>query len=312
MARAHHTDMAATADEAAAWFARLRDPALSDAERVAFADWLQQRPDHAAAMQEMGAIWDGLNALPDLRQTELIPAPQRLLSRRHVLAGAGLSALAGVVGWRQWRIGDVATERGEHRRVAFAADASLELDSLTVIDMAPGEPHPMAELRNGQMFVSTERAAGAEVILRLPFGWVQAATATLNLKLERRRALVAVESGRVLVRRQSGGALELGPNTELALGPVLVEQPRALPAYRIAPWRDGRLIFDRALLVDVVDDINRNRAGRVLIGDPRLDDLLVTGTFRADGGDALLLAIAETFSLKSLHLGPGLTVLFRA
>ncbi|MBV5325848.1 MAG: hypothetical protein J0626_11645, partial [Rhodospirillaceae bacterium] len=89
-------------------------------------------------------------------------------------------------------------------------------------------------------------------------------------------------------------------------------QPRALPAYGIAPWRDGRLIFDRALLVDVVDDINRNSAGQVMIGDPRLDDLLVTGTFDARAGDAALLAIAETFSLKSLHIGAGLTVLFRA
>ncbi|MBK8161206.1 MAG: DUF4880 domain-containing protein [Rhodospirillaceae bacterium] len=312
MARAHPTDTAATADEAATWFARLRDPALSDAERVAFADWLQQQPDHAAAMQEMGAIWDSLNTLPDPRRTEIAPAPQRVLSRRHVLVGAGLSALAGAVGWSQWRIGDVATERGEHRRVIFAANASLELDSLSAIDMAPGEPHPMAELRKGQMFVTTERAAGAEVILRLPFGRVQAATASFNLKLERRRALVAVESGRVLVRRQSGGALEMGPNTELALGPVLVEQPRVLPAYRIAPWRDGWLIFDRALLVDVVDDINRHRAGRVLIGDPRLDDLLVTGTFKSDGGDAALLAIAETFSLKSLNFGSALTVLISA
>ncbi|MBV5325847.1 MAG: hypothetical protein J0626_11640, partial [Rhodospirillaceae bacterium] len=85
------------------------------------------------------AIWDSLSALPDPRQAEIIPAPQRLLSRRHVLAGAGLSALAGVVGWSQWRIGDVATERGEHRRVAFAANASLELDSLSAIDVAPGE-----------------------------------------------------------------------------------------------------------------------------------------------------------------------------
>ena len=48
MARAHHIDTAATADEAAAWFVRLRDPALSEAERVAFADWLRQEPDRAA------------------------------------------------------------------------------------------------------------------------------------------------------------------------------------------------------------------------------------------------------------------------
>ena len=167
-------------------------------------------------------------------------------------------------------------------------------------------------MRAGQVFVATDRAAGAEVVLQLPFGAVTAGTAAFNLKLERRRALVAVESGRVLVKRQQGPALELRPNTELAFGRLLVEQPRALPSYRIAPWRDGRLIFDRTLLVDVIDDINRNRPGQVLIGDPRLDDLLVTGTFEASAGDDALLAIAETFSLKTLHISAGLTVLFRA
>jgi len=312
MARAHHINTAATADEAASWFVRLRDPALSDAERAAFADWLRQAPDRAAAMQAMGALWDGIDVLPDPRRARISQAPQGFFTRRHVLAGVGLSAVAGILGWSQWRAGDISTVLGEHRRMAFATGASLELDSLSAVDISPDEPHPTATLRAGQVFVATDRAPGAEVVLQSPFGAVTAGTAAFNLKLERRRALVAVESGRVLVQSQQGPALELGPNTELAFGRQLVEQPRALPAYRIAPWLDGRLIFDRTLLVDVIDDINRNRPGQVMIGDPRLDDLLVTGTFEARAGDAALLAITETFSLKSLHIGAGLTVLFHA
>lgn len=320
MARAESNGIAlgrsgSAADEAAVWFVRLRDTGLSEAERNAFAAWLARCPTHAAAMAEMADIWAGLDALPDLRHTQpqpLLPAQAGFhLTRRHLLAGLGLSAVA-AAGWGIWRPQGIAAPLGAPLHAEFAANAALDLDSLSSLDLDPSEPHPSAVLRHGQVFVTATRPPGQFISLQVPFGHVRAEEAVFNLKLERRRALLSVQSGRVAVDRRRGGVLEIGPLTELAFGPETVDAPRQVAPYRIAPWLEGRLIFDRTLLVDAIDDLNRYRPGRILIGDPRLGDLLVTGTFASDRSDAALDAILAAFSLKSLNFGDALTVLFAA
>lgn len=300
-------------DDAVAWFVRLRDTAITDRDRDDFAAWLAQCPTHAAAMADVAEIWAGVGALPDLRLVQPMPPPARFrLTRRHLVAGLGLSAAVAAIGWGTSRPQGITAPFGAPLHAGFATNAALDLDSLSTLDIQAREPHPHAVLRRGQVFVTTKRPAGSSVTIQVPFGHVRAEEAVFNLKLERRRALLSVQSGRVLVDHVQGEALEIGPLTELAFGRQQSDEPRPIAPYRVAPWREGRLIFDRTLLVDAIDDLNRYRPGRIVIGDPRLDELLVTGNFSADRFEEALATILEAFSLKSLNFGDSLTVLFSA
>jgi transmembrane sensor len=318
MAGANHSGKAEStmmADEAASWCVKLCDVAVTDGQRRDFAAWLRQSPDHAAAFQDVSQVWAGLDALP---RAAFDPVPRneahsRRPTRRQWLAGAATAAAAAAFGtWALLPSSDISAAFCTPKSIALAPGAALDLDSLSTIGLAAGEPHPGARLRHGQLFAQIARPAGRGINLVVPFGTVYAENAAFNLKVERRRALLSVQSGQAIVERQMGGRVALGAFAELPFGAEVVEPMRNISPSRVAPWRDGRLVFDRTLLADAVDDINRYRPGRVLIGDPRLDDRPVTGHFDLTEADAALTALMAAFSLKSLNFGTSLRVLFAA
>jgi transmembrane sensor len=234
-------------------------------------------------------------------------------SRRQWLAGAVATASVAAAGaWMAVPSDEIAASFRASRSVALADGADLDLDSLSAITLVAGEPRPAARLKHGQVFAEVARPAGRGISLIVPFGTVHAEAAAFNLKIERRRALLSVKSGEVTVERQKGGSITLPALSELPFGADVIDPVRKIPAAHVAPWRDGRLIFDRTLLVDAIDDINRYRPGRVWVGDPRLDDRPVTGHFEIVDADSALTALMAAFSLKSLNFGTSLRILFPA
>lgn len=302
-------------DEAAGWFVRLRDAALSDAERRDFSAWLRQSPDHASAFQEVSQIWSSLSALPLAVSDPAAGVSGRPMgiSRRQWVTGAAVAAGAAALGgWAMMPSTDISAAFGTPKSFALALGAAVDLDSLSALAVVAGEPNPTAHLHHGQLFAAIARPSGRGVSLIVPFGTVHAEHAAFNLKMERRRALLSVQSGHVTVERQKGGTITLEALTELPFGAEVVDPVRKIAASRVAPWRTGRLVFDRTLLVDAIDDINRYRPGRVMIGDPRLDDRPVTGHFDLSEADAALATLMAAFSLKSLNFGTSLRILFAA
>jgi transmembrane sensor len=301
------------AEEAAAWFVRLRDAAASDAERRAFAAWLQESPEHTQAFEEVTQVWSGLDSVPRAALDPIYADTARgvALSRRHWLGGAAIAASVAALGaWTVTPSSDITAAFLTPKTLALAPGASLDLDSLSTLALLAGEPNPTARLRHGQLYAEIKRPAGREVKLVVPFGSVLAENATFNLKLERRRALLSVRSGSVTVQRKMGGDLSIGALSELPFSAEVIDPVRQIPPSRVAPWRDGRLVFDRTLLADALDDINRYRPGRVWIGDPRLADRPVTGHFDITAADSALATLMAAFSLKSLNFGTSLQVLF--
>jgi transmembrane sensor len=302
-------------EEAAAWFARLRDTGASEAERRAFGVWLQESPDHAQAFEDMAQIWSGLDSLPRaaLDPVHADTARGVALSRRQWLGGAAIAASVAALGaWTVTPSSDITAAFRTPKSIALAPGASIDLDSLSTVALVAGEPNPTARLRHGQLYAEITRPAGRGVKLVVPFGTVLAENATFNLKVERRRALLSVRSGSVTVQRQKGRDIGLEALTELPFGAEVIDPVRKISASRIAPWRDGRLVFDRTLLVDALDDINRYRPGRVWIGDPRLADRPVTGHFDITAADSALATLMAAFSLKSINFGTSLQILFAA
>src|SRR5688572_30543365 len=89
-------------DAAIAWYVRLRDTAVSDEDRVAFADWLAETPRHGEEIAEIGHVD---NAMGDILRRQLAgshrrrphrESPRFAPNRRQVFAGfSGLVLAAG-------------------------------------------------------------------------------------------------------------------------------------------------------------------------------------------------------------------------
>ncbi|MEM9684941.1 MAG: FecR/PupR family sigma factor regulator, partial [Pseudomonadota bacterium] len=72
-----------TKDAAANWFVRLRDDAVSAADRAAFRAWHDADPTHAAAYLEMERLWEGLDHVEARRTGHIDDTEARTESTAH-------------------------------------------------------------------------------------------------------------------------------------------------------------------------------------------------------------------------------------
>ena len=80
-------------------------------------------------------------------------------------------------------------------------------------------------------------------------------------------------------------------------------------ASEVSAWTEGMLVFRRAPLGEVVDEINRYRRGKVLLGESALARAPVSGRFRIDDPDAALEQLRLTMSLDLRRFPGGIAVL---
>ncbi|WP_425407671.1 FecR family protein [Hwanghaeella sp.] len=79
---------------------------------------------------------------------------------------------------------------------------------------------------------------------------------------------------------------------------------------RATGWRDGRLVFDRVPLAEVVAVLNRYRRGKIVIANPDLAVRTVSGSFNTSELDHALHAIARELRATTTALPPFVTLLF--
>jgi transmembrane sensor len=99
------------------------------------------------------------------------------------------------------------------------------------------------------------------------------------------------ESRATITVTQGDVAIGLGPST------MVVSKPVAAVEDRLA-WRDGRLVFDGTSLAEVAEDFNRYNHQQLLISDPSVAAIRISGTFKASNAEAFVRLLKEAYGLK--------------
>ena len=68
-------------------------------------------------------------------------------------------------------------------------------------------------------------------------------------------------------------------------------------------WRTGRLIFSDEPLGDVVEELNRHSDRKIVLADPTLADLRVSGVFRAGAVGSFVTAVDAAFPIAAESRG---------
>jgi transmembrane sensor len=91
-------------------------------------------------------------------------------------------------------------------------------------------------------------------------------------------------------------------------GKLVVQQ---VDLVKTSAWRDGKLIFDDTPLAEAVAEVNRYGGKQVVLGDPALQRLHISGTFHTsrpeafvEGATAALPVRLEASSADRMVLGP--------
>ena len=208
------------------------------------------------------------------------------------------------------------------------------------VRLLEGEAHFIVQKNPARPFFVTAgpvavRAVGTAFNVRLATGAIEVLVTEGRVKLEQASAGAMPVAGPVAGSEsssaESGAAAGTGPRGAGAAEPSLVAGQRAVidrAAGVSAPvavgevvraeidealgWQGTRLVFSATPLDEVVAAFNRYNRHRLTLGDTRLAERTLTGTFRADNVDGFLRLARQIVDVKAEPRTPTETVLLPA
>jgi transmembrane sensor len=336
MSDADHRDSDRRADrkrelisqEAAEWFARMKDPQVPLAERRRFVRWLKQSQVHVAEYLTVAGIdGDIRRAQLPLTLTSVFPsnvvalfagvseqpagssdvAPVRWKVAA-ALAVCGLAALLFFGVRTAWTERAIATELGEWKTATLADGSELQLGPNTLLKFDMGDAQRTVALVRGEAYFKVAKDTTRPFVVEAKAYAVRAVGTEFAVSHRHDELLVTVSEGlvRVAPRPKSAkssaaddGPLELsvpiGADQQLRIAGTWPVTPSRVDVRYALAWRDGQLMFQSGdTLADAVREFNLRNRVQLRI-DPRAATLPVRGSFPASDP----VAFAQSIDKKS-------------
>lgn len=322
----HHDVQTAAAN----WFAAQR---RGGADEAAFATWLAGDLAHAKAYAAVQLAWqrvDAVRAEPEIiALREAATRARPVVRRRFAWAAGGIAAslvlavMASVTFWPEARIFlaespriEVAdakfdldaqlhrTEIGERKSLHLPDGSVLTLDTDSVIRTAYSADTRLVMLERGQAFFEVAADRSRPFIVFAGNKRVMAVGTAFDVRVDGDDVQVTLREGRVRVEApildgtQEPGAAHVQA-AELVPGSRLNASSRSgwhlarADMGRDLSWLHGQLIFDGERLANVVAEMNRYSTTKIVIADPALATVPISGVFAAGQPMVLAEALAE-------------------
>lgn len=306
--------------QARVWFvAMLARP--TPQQRAEFRAWLAD-PAHLAAYDAVRRGWDasgqigaelaGSDAAALETYLRAMDGPRRR-ARRLPAAVMVLLLVAGGL-WLEkpdlWQnLGaDHATARAERRLIHLQDGSSVELDADSAIAVDFTATQRRVRLLRGAGFFDVTHT-GTPFVVDTEAGQVRVLGTRFDLRVDDDGSTVTLERGQVAVTTpQAPAPVLLQPGQQVRFddtGAGAVEEVALTDA---SAWREGRYVFYGAPLSEVLGQIGRYRKGRIVIANPWLADLRVTGSLVLADSDAALAALQSSVGFRMHSVAGRLTI----
>ena len=279
--------------EAAAWLARLRADDRSAADERAFQSWLAADPGHIAAFEAINAMWDAAGGLVRTK-----PSRTPAVRRRAVLAGLGtLVALgAGFSGWETAYAGVYETDVGEQKHVALDDGTQVFLDTDTRIRVRFDTTSRSVELERGRANFRVAPDARRPFVVRAAGQEIVASRTTFDVRRDGDRVSVVLIAGKAALKSVSAQRADtpdvLTPGERVVATTndiVRRDKPNLTP---LLAWQTGQAIFENEELVDAAAEMNRYTTMKLVVDDPAISRLRMSGVYRVGDNAAFARSVA--------------------
>lgn len=307
--------------EANRWFFRMQAEDVTAAEREAFARWLAADPRRAEVVRDLENLLGALKRPAEAahRAAETGRGSRRSLAHGGMapahwlvtgLAAAGLALFASIQGpvlLSRWGA-DLLTHAGERAARQLADGTRVELNSDTALKVEISQTQRLVTLLRGEAFFEIAPDP-RPLVVRTEAGEVRDIGTGFSVASTGASASVTVESGIVDVASRRGAAARLSAGQRVAFDAAGVSTVTAADLAGDLAWRQGQVVFRQQRLADVVTTLNRHRAGRIVIVNPWISDLRVSGTFDIDRPASAIEALETVLGVRATSLSPYLVVL---
>lgn len=258
---------------------------------------------HADRAQALGE-----NFAPALHPVAAVAERRRLLATGGALAAA---AVVGVAGYEALSFsGRVVTRKGDIRRAPLDDGSAVTLNTDTVIKAAFNGQIRRVDLVRGEALFDVAKDTTRPFVVVAGKVRVRAVGTSFTVRAHRDGQVdVLVREGVVEVWRGQGGApLRLVAQTATKVdtaGPLRAIRVAAAAVDSATAWRQGQIDLDGLTLGEAVAEFARYSDRRIVVDDPAVARLKMTGLFSASDPDGFARAAALGLGLVATPQADG-------
>jgi transmembrane sensor len=300
-------------EQAAHWYAVLRDHDASEQDRTAWEAWLDARAEHRRAWTHIQAVSRRFEPLRGETERDAASVAMRVsrggaATRRKALGCLAALAGTGMASWFAWRLtplhdlitarlADYSTGVGERRDITLADDTRVWLNTSSAIDVDYSGEHRLLTLKMGEILVET----GRDTLAR-PFfvdtrdGRLQALGTRFTVRQTHAFTLLAVFDGRVEIRTRSGKSGIIAAHEQCQFDAADISDPTHADVAREA-WSRGVIIAENVTLERFVGELSRYTRSHIGV-DPAVASIRVVGRFPADHPEQTLAMLERDLPVR--------------
>jgi transmembrane sensor len=309
---------------AAAWVARLHGPNRTREVEAGFRRWLADDAEHAAAFELLTDTWEK-SARLRRRPAETVargePLGFRISFSRAVLAtvAAALLAIAATVFYLHSDA--VTTGVGELRTLVLDDGTRLYLNASTRVRVHYDKQFRRVSLEEGEALFEVAKRPDWPFIVTAGGREIRALGTSFVVRSDEEDLVVTLVEGKVTVtpeqekkqrQSQQKESFVLSPGQRLTFasaGSPKIDRPSL---ERVTAWKLGQVNLDNTPLADAVAEMNRYSRQRIVIEDPVVAAIPVSGIFIAGDSANFAQAVAKAYHLKVIEENPDVIVLSSA
>lgn len=314
------------ADEALALVVQLHSGHASEQDRRACEAWQTRSPAHRLAFQQAETLWEAIGRIPAVG-ADSTPSVSTALARRvpHRSRRRMWSIAACLLLWLLWvsadpllmglrlATADHRTDTGEQHVVILQDGTRVMLNTDTALNVAFSAQQREVRLLKGEAAFSVTPDRDRPFIVQSGEVTTRALGTSFVVHLHPHSVTVTVSEHAVQVSTSptdTGTPIVLQEGQQASYSEERGwSPPQAIDSNQVLAWQRGKLIFEEQFLGAVVEELNRYRSGRILILNPALRTLKVTGVFDLADPDTALRMIERTLRIHETSLSPYLVLL---
>lgn len=270
-------------EEAARWFARMRDAEPDHPQRGRFEAWLMESPLHAREYQAMVGLWEDFDTTDKLQS--LASAMERKNSEARAERGrkmrkaatqgimgvlVAVASLVGYNAWHEWAERPVyrlasATGIGEIVRQGLADGSQLTLNAGTRVEVAYFRDRRTVKLLQGEAVFEVEKDPSRPFVVDSGHALVTVLGTRFAVNHLTGLVRVSVDHGRVRVEARNAAGKITFPPIVLHDGEVAEINSGEMPeriqrnAGDAFGFQHGSLAFEHAALSEIAETLSRYR-----------------------------------------------------
>jgi transmembrane sensor len=337
-------------EQAARWLVKQDAGEWSAADNVALQQWLHESTAHVIAYIRLEEAWKRAGRLksfgagvaagtvPSPRQWQLSSVfvadeldPRTLVARRArrswllgIAAGiAGIVAI-GVTWIALTADPSYQTPVGGLASVPMPDGSKVTLNTNSAVRVAISDHERRVQLERGEAFFEVAKDPTRPFVVVAGQQRVIAVGTAFSVRRGTHGIQVAVTEGKVKIEEDGQAARRLvtagGVDTDsLTAGSVarmdgngvLIEQRGVQELEQELSWRAGFLTFENTTLADAVSEFNRYSTRHIVISDPSIAAIRLTGRFESAKYEAFIRLLEDGFSIRTERDGDRIVLLRR-